>query len=92
MGQADEAALIVDAPRRVGSGQTRRDCFAQVQTDKVALGGADLLADDDRELGRSDLAGGERAVDALVVGDRQVGQAAADGRLDDRFGLGERIE
>ena len=64
----------------------------EVEANQVAVGRPNLLADDDLEFRRRKLPRRERAVDALVIGDRQMGQAAADGRLYNGFGLGERIE
>jgi len=90
--QADEATLIVDTLRRLDRTLAGRQRLLKVEADQVAVGRPDLLADDDGELRRRDLLRGQRAVDALVIGDGQMGQTAADGRLYNGFPLGERIK
>ena len=70
MRQADQAALLADAARGFGGRQTGRYGLCQVQPNQVALGRANLLADDDRQLGRGGVADSQRAVDALVIGYR----------------------
>jgi len=90
--QADEATLIVDTLRRLDSSLAGRQRLLKVEADQVAVGRPDLLADDDGELRWRDLLRFQCAVDALVVGDGQMGQTAADGRLYNGFPLGERIK
>ncbi|HUG30669.1 MAG TPA: hypothetical protein VMQ65_09190 [Candidatus Limnocylindria bacterium] len=67
----------------------------QEEADQVPHLGANLLADDDHQARRVRRCPGlrlERAIDAVVVGDRQVGQAAGGRRADDGAGRGERVE
>ena len=92
MWQANEATLIVDASGRVDRAEAGRNRVGEVKANEVAVGCPNLLTDDDREFRRRDLLRRERAVDALVIGDREMGQATADGRLYNSFGLGERIK
>ena len=54
--------------------------------------GLDLLADDQGQAVGAAVARVERDVDPVVVGDRQVGQAARDRGLHHRCRIGQRIE
>ena len=97
---ADQAALLVDRGRRRLGRAPGRHGALQEQADEVAAGRPDLLANDHGERGRlirRGLRGGQvacpqRAVDALVVGDGQVGQAEAPRVPDQRLERAERVE
>jgi len=59
------------------------------------IGRPDLLAHDDRQAGRDVGRRGsafERALDPVVVGDREMGHAASRGRADHGLWCSERIE
>ena len=83
-------AAIASAARQAG-----RDRLAQEHADQVAGLRPDLLADDDGQagrLGRRAVTRLEGAVDPVVVGDREVRQAARRRGADDRRGRGQRVE
>src|SRR4051794_15218424 len=82
----------MDPPGRIDRTEAGGESVLQVQADQVAIAGSDLLADDDAQLGRRKLARRERAIDALVVRDGEVGQTAIDGSLDHRLWFGQRIK
>jgi hypothetical protein len=105
MGHADEAPLLPDRQDGLGAGEARRHRLAQEQPDQVTVAGLDLLADEDREarpiaIRRDGLSVSlerpitslQGAVDPLVVGDREVRQAAGRGGADDGGGRRQRIE
>ena len=77
MRDADQPALLADRRDRLdgraGPGGTRS---LEEDGDQVAVGRLDLLADDDRQPVRRGVAGAQRAVDPVVVRDREVRQAA----------------
>ena len=58
---------------------TRRDGAFQVGADEVAVAGLHLLADDDRQARRAQPRAPQGAVDAVMVGHDEVGQAAGRG-------------
>ena len=68
--------------------------FSKEEADDLAVGGRDLLAEDDGQLvGQPEVgdlvAHGDRALDVVVVRDRDVGQPALDRLLDEAL-LGEQ--
>ena len=81
------AAAIVSAAVMPG-----RMADREIGADEIAVGGLDLLADDDRQAGRRRVASGERAIDPIVVRDDQVRQAPRRGRSDDIARLRQAIE
>ena len=92
MGQPDQTTLLVDRGRGLGEGHAGRDGALEKEPQQVAAGRAHLLADDHGHLGRSQIAGTLRAVDALVIGDRKMRQAEAL-RVANQVGrLAERVE
>ncbi len=77
MGQADQAALLVDGRCGLARGQARGDGLAQEEAEQVTVGATDLLAHDDLQARGGHRSGSLGAIDALMVGDGQVGQAHA---------------
>ncbi len=73
-GSPDEATLRAGRRDRLGRRQARRDRLLQEEADEVAVAGPHLFADDDGQAGRRQRASLQRAVDPIVVGDRQVRQ------------------
>ena len=80
------SAIVSAGGRPRGTGRSRN---APMRSPSRGLA---LLADDHGQLRGEpsrDLAGSDRAVDPVVVGDREVGQAARSGRPDDRLRRGD---
>ena len=80
-------AAIVSA-----AGMPGRNGLSQENGDQVAVAGADLFPDEDREVVRRDISRPERAVDPVVVGDGEMCQAPSDGGGHDALRRGERVE
>jgi hypothetical protein len=92
MGHADQATLLPHGRDRLGRGQAGRHGPLEEEPDQVPRACADLLPDDHGEAVRRGGAGRKGAVEAIVVGDREVGQPALRCRPDDGPRRGERIE
>jgi hypothetical protein len=95
VGDADQAALVAHGRDRLGRGEAGRNRLMEEDADEVARLRANLLPDDDRHAGRlvrGSVTGFDRAVDPVVVGDRQVRQASSRGGAEDRGGRRERVE
>jgi hypothetical protein len=92
MCQADHAALGVDLGRGVDRRQAWPDGLVHVQRDQIARRRAHFLTDDDGQSVGRRVARAERAVDAVVVGDREVVEATMGSGARDLLRLGERIE
>jgi hypothetical protein len=56
------------------------------------VGGPDLLAHDDRQAVGRGVACPERALDPIVIGDREMGQPARRGGADDGLGRSQAVE
>ena len=92
---ADEAPLRPDLLDRLDRVEATPNGSLEEHGDQVAVARPDLLADEDRQSRRvpgRDLAGRKGAVDPVMVGDRQVSQAATGGRSDDGPWRGQRVE
>jgi hypothetical protein len=89
---ADQPALLADGHDRFRDRQAGRDRPLEEDGDEVAVGGPDLLADDDRQAVGRGLASPERTLDSIVIGDREVGQAAGRRSADDGLRRGQAVE
>ena len=95
MRDADQAALLAHGSDRLGHRQPARHGALDVQRDEITLERPDLLADDHgevRSVSPCRLAGLQRSVDRLVVGDGQVRQAARRRGADDGRRRGQAVE
>src|SRR5688500_2396968 len=85
---ADQAALAVDLVGGLVRAEAARDGLGEEHADDLAVGGRDLLAQDDGQpVGQSHLgdlvADGDRALDVVVVRHGNMREAALDGLLDE---------
>ncbi len=90
-----EAALGANLGDRLRRWEVAWNVPFEEHADDVAVAGLDFLADDHRQLGRGspgDVAGGNGALDPVVIGDRQVGQSAHRGGPHDRLGRRDGIK
>src|ERR1035437_6741967 len=88
----DKAALLADGGDRLDCGEARLDELLDEDRHKIAVGGLDFLADDDRQPVGDRVTCSQRGVDAVVVGHGQMRQPARNGRSHDGLGSGERVE
>jgi hypothetical protein len=85
----------VDRLDRLHGGQATGHRLIEEDADEVAVPGADLLADQDRDaevLAARDVTRLKGALDPIVIRDREVGQATCRRGPDDRRRRGERID
>ena len=92
MRDPDEPALVADRGDRLDGGQVTRDRPQEECPDEVAVGRPDLRPDDHGQPVGGGVTRAQRPVDAVMVGDDEVGQAALGGGTCHLHRIRQRIE